>query len=367
MHTTLPQDGERRVPKPGNCFCTIVPPFVLERLAESDDPKVSESARTTLEADAEAAFRAHRAESPSLMAPAAPAAEPRLERTVFDAHHGLGLPGDVVRPDGADPVADGCVNRAYDALGLTFHLYKEAYGRNSVDGNNMPLNASVHYRRGYNNAFWDGERMVFGDGDGQVFNDFTVAVDIPAHEMTHAVTQFTAGLVYQDQSGALNESISDVFGSLAKQFARRQTAEQADWLIGAGIFTPTVQAQGLRSLKAPGTAFNDPRLGGKDPQPDNMAAFVETSQDDGGVHTNSGIPNHAFYLVAIGIGGFSWEKAGQIWYDTITSGELDPNATFQDFARATLAAAARRYGKGLEYEAVLKAWSEVGVSGNSNG
>ncbi|MBT2408790.1 MULTISPECIES: M4 family metallopeptidase [unclassified Streptomyces] len=362
MHTTqITGGGEHRVPGPARCVCGILPPYILDKLAEAEDPKVAAAAQATLAVDAD--FRANRLESPSLAAPTA-AVEFVLERTISDTDHTTALPGKTVRREGHDPVADGSANRAYDSLGLTFDFFKEAFGRHSIDDANLPLDATVHYRRNFNNAFWDGERMVFGDGDGRIFNAFTLSHDVPAHEIAHGFTQYTAGLVYEDQSGALNESISDVIGSLVKQFARRQTAEEADWLIGAGLFTPAIRGQALRSMRAPGTAFNDPLLGGKDPQPDNMAGFVEGPDDHGGVHTNSGIPNHAFYLVATAIGGFAWEKAGQIWYDTITSGELSENADFREFARATVAATKKRFGKGMEFEAVLKAWAHVGVNGN---
>ena len=171
----------------------------------------------------------------------------------------------------------------------------------------------MHYGRGYDNAFWDGTQMVFGDGDGTVFNRFTIAVDVIGHELTHGVTEHTAALVYQGQSGALNESISDVFGSLVKQQALGQDAAAADWLIGAGLFTAQVKGVALRSMKAPGTAYDDPQLG-KDPQPATMADYVETTDDNGGVHLNSGIPNHAFYLAATAIGGHAWEvrRAGLV-------------------------------------------------------
>src|SRR4029079_944922 len=134
--------------------------------------------------------------------------------------------------------------------------------------------------------------------------------------LTHGVTQDEAQLVYSNQSGALNESLSDVFGSLIKQFSLNQTADQADWLIGAGLLTKQVNGVALRSMKAPGTAYNDPVLG-KDPQPAHMKDYVNTISDNGGVHINSGIPNHAFYLIATQIGGNAWEKAGQIWYLTL--------------------------------------------------
>jgi Zn-dependent metalloprotease len=224
----------------------------------------------------------------------------------------------------------------------------------------------VHYEKDYDNAFWNGERMVFGDGDGEVFGRFTISVDVIGHELTHGVTQYTAGLVYKDQSGALNESISDVFGSLVLQYARKQTAAKASWLIGEGLFTKRIHGVALRSMKAPGTAYDDPALG-KDPQPGTMSGYVDTTDDDGGVHTNSGIPNHAFYLIATKIGGHAWEKAGRIWYDTLLAG-MKPTTDFAGFAALTLAAAIKRYGEdSAEADAVRAGWSEVGVTIHGGG
>ena len=159
--------------------------------------------------------------------------------------------------------------------------------------------------------------------------------------------------------GALNESVSDVFGSLVKQYARKQTADQADWLIGEGLFTPKVHGVALRSMKAPGTAFDDPVLG-RDPQPATMADYVRTSSDNGGVHTNSGIPNHAFYLAAIALGGYAWEKAGRIWYETLRDKRLKPTATFRQFARYTVVNAGHFFGT-AERQAVAGAWEAVGI------
>ena len=224
----------------------------------------------------------------------------------------------------------------------------------------LPLIGSVHYDRDYNNAFFDGEQMVFGDGDGEIFLDFTVAIDVIGHELAHGLTQYTANLVYEGQPGALNESVSDVFGSLVKQYSLGQSAEQADWLIGAGLLAPRVSGVALRSMKAPGTAYDDDVLG-KDPQPASMDDYIETDEDNGGVHLNSGIPNRAFYLLATALGGNAWERAGQIWFDVLTGGELAQDAGFTDFARLTVAAARSRFEEGDEVDAVLKAWSEVGV------
>jgi hypothetical protein len=209
------------------------------------------------------------------------------------------------------------VNEAYDGLGATFDLYHDAYGRNSIDDRGLRLDASVHYRERFNNAFWNGRQMVFGDGDGVIFGRFTRCIDVIGHELTHGVTQFEAGLDYEGQAGALNESFSDVFGSLVKQYALGQTAEQADWLIGAGLFAAGVKGRALRSMRAPGTAYDDPRIG-RDPQPAHMRDYVDTTDDNGGVHINSGIPNRAFCMAATSLGGQAWKQAGAIWYRALT-------------------------------------------------
>ncbi|MFD7895718.1 M4 family metallopeptidase [Streptomyces sp. NPDC059743] len=345
-------------------FCTIVPPHVLDKLAWADDPAIHGPARRTLEADSSHRTRRRltaargavpsRADGPT----AGPTGKP--DRAVHDCRHGTVLPGTKVRGEGSEPGRDATVNRAYSGLGATFELLLTAYGRDSLDGAGLPLTASVHYDREYANAFWDGEQMVFGDGDGEIFLDFTIPVDVIGHELAHGVTQYTANLDYYGQSGALNESMSDVLGSLVKQFTLDQTADQADWLIGQGLLAPRVTGVALRSMKAPGTAYDDDVLG-KDPQPAVMDDYVRTNQDNGGVHINSGIPNHAFYLLAERLGGKAWERAGRIWFDVLTGGELAADADFADFARLTVAAARSRFGDGAEHEAVVKAWSQVGV------
>ncbi len=175
------------------------------------------------------------------------------------------------------------------------------YQRDSLDNKGLILTGTVHYGREYQNAFWNGQQMVFGDGDGEIFNRFTIAIDVVAHELSHGVTETEAGLIYFEQSGALNESLSDVFGSLVKQYHLKQTADEADWLIGEGLLADGINGKGLRSMSAPGTAYDDPLLG-KDPQPGHMKDFIKTREDNGGVHLNSGIPNRAFYLAAKAIG-----------------------------------------------------------------
>ncbi|WP_245633068.1 M4 family metallopeptidase [Luteipulveratus mongoliensis] len=374
--------------------CLIVPPHILVRLAAVGDPRIARAAERTLAVGQDLHTRREvraarsgreagglggtgllpgdlreRARGPhgSTRAPAqgAAAPAPAPKRSIHDAQQGTTLPGTLVRSEGQAAVADESANEAYDGLGQTFALYAEAYGRNSLDGAGLELVASVHYDRDFDNAFWDGEQMVFGDGDGEYFNSFTDSIDVIGHELTHGFTQFTAGFTYVAQSGALNESVSDVFGSLVKQRALKQTAEQADWLIGDHLFTDKVKGVALRSMKDPGTAYDDPHLG-KDPQPADMAGYQDLPHDEqndnGGVHINSGIPNRAFYLAATGIGGNAWEGAGQIWFDVMTGGGLAKDADFTAFAEATIKAAGARFGAGGDQEdAVRQAWSTVKV------
>jgi hypothetical protein len=338
----------------------ILPPHILEKLAASDDAKAREFAVKALSTDA--SLRARRiasAQGPRLAT--VPSVVAHKERQIYTTNHSSTLPGTLVRSEGQAPSGDAEVDEAYDGLGDTFDLYWQVYGRNSIDNAGMNLIGTVHYLSGYDNAFWNGQQMVFGDGDGTYFNRFTISIDIMGHELTHGVTAHQANLAYHDQPGALNESMSDCMGSLVKQYAQnpKQTAAQADWLIGAGIFTPKVNGVALRSMKAPGTAYDDPVLG-KDPQPAHMSHYVVTSSDSGGVHINSGIPNHAFYLASIALGGHAWEKAGLIWYTTICDTRLSSNAQFQDFANLTADNAGRLFGD-VEQQAVINAWQQVGI------
>jgi Zn-dependent metalloprotease len=210
----------------------------------------------------------------------------------------------------------------------------------------------VHYARNYDNAFWDNAgHMFFGDGDGQALTQTTAGIDVIGHELTHGVTQHEANLVYSGQSGALNESISDVFGIQVKQRALGQDVTTSDWLIGADIVGPALQPA-LRSMKAPGTA--NPH----DSQPADMTGYVP----DGDVHINSGIPNKAFYELATTLGGNAWDAAGPIWYGALRDNRLSPTATFQDFARLTLVIAQSVYGQAsTQADAVRASWDAVKV------
>jgi bacillolysin len=233
---------------------------------------------------------------------------------------------------GADVDANYYAGKVYD-------YYKNTFNRNSFDNNGSTIRSTVHYSSGYNNAFWNGSQMVYGDGDGTTFRPLSGALDVVAHELTHAVTERTAGLEYQYQSGALNESISDTFGVFL---------DKGDYLMGEDVYTPNIAGDALRSLSNP-TLYN---------QPDHMNNYVNTTSDNGGVHTNSGIPNKAAYLTISSLGTSVAEK---IYYRALTV-YLAPQSDFSDARASLLAAAADLYGTGSsQYNAVASAWSQVGV------
>ena len=319
--------------------CRFVPPYLLDRIAP--DGLVVDAAlrgrRTALHLEGRA-----------VTLPATPA------WVVHSADGDRELPGRRVRAAGEPESGDLAVDEAGAGVTAALALFEEVYGRSSYDGRGAGVSLTVHYGRDYDNAFWDGVQLVFGDGDGRVFDRLTRPVDVLGHELAHAVTEHSAGLRYRQEPGALNESVSDVFAACLKQRLLGQSPDEADWLIGAGLFLPGVEARALRDMAAPGSAYDDPVLG-RDPQVGHLDDYVVTDDDHGGVHLNSGIANRAFHLAATAIGGTSWEGAGRIWYAALTGGEVRPDTGFAGFAAATVAAAAG------QADAVRRAWAAVGV------
>lgn len=339
-------------------ICCIVPPHIGDQIIVNGNEAQREWALQNLRASEQ--FRGRRDAlvgfSSSIITPAN-----EKRRTIYAAGNQTELPGKIVRGETAAADSDVAVNEAYDGSGATYDFFKDVFERNSIDDFGMRLDSTVHYGQRYNNAFWNGTQMVYGDGDGELFNRFTISIDVIGHELTHGVTQNEAALIYRGQSGALNESFSDVFGSLIKQKQLNQTADQADWLIGQGLLTAKVNGKALRSMKEPGTAYDDKVLG-KDPQPAEMKNIYTGTADNGGVHINSGIPNRAFYLTANAIGGYAWEKAGKIWYLALTE-RLRPSSNFRAAARITSTIAGELYGaNSTEQQAVQNAWKTVGVT-----
>ncbi|KAM0472819.1 hypothetical protein ACHAPX_008496 [Trichoderma viride] len=337
-------------PRPRSTAGPFIPAHVLRHISQSEhaDEASRAAALTTLEYTRD-----------SLTA--------RAHRLVYDAGHVSSqaeLPGKLVRAEGDKKAKDNTANEAYDNVGTVLEFFKDIFDWKSIDDKNADIISSVHFGEQYENAFWDSEerQMVFGDG-GEFLGNFTRCVDVIGHELTHAVTEHTTALNYEGQPGALNEHVSDVFGIMIKQKVQNEKAKDADWLIGEDCILPGVKGVALRSMKAPGTAYDDPRFG-KDPQVDNMKDFQQTYEDNGGVHIYSGIPNKAFYLVAQAFGGYSWEKAGKIWWKTLQT-KVHANCTFLQFADATVEIAEEFDPEAAQ--AVRKAWDEVGVKANDSG
>jgi Zn-dependent metalloprotease len=346
----------------------IVPPYMLERLAQSSNDDVRLAAIENLQQSA--TLRGKRSiigTLPSAVLKFAafnPTGKPKRVREVYDQGNvdppDRSLPERLVRAEGGKASRDKAVDEAYVYSGKTWDFYRDAFGRNSLDDQGLKLVSTVHAGNGYDNAFWDGMQMVYGDGDGIVFQRFTRSLDVVGHELSHGVVQHTSGLIYAGESGALNEHFADVFGSLVRQYASKQTAVSADWLIGKAILVPAPTRNALRSLKDPGTAFaDDPDLG-DDPQPKHYAKRYKGGQDNGGVHINSGIPNHAFYLAAVAVGGKAWEKVGRVWYQVMQN--LLPQSNFADCAAQARAVAGSMFpGDATLAKAVDDAWKQVGL------
>jgi len=341
------------------CLCGVIPPHILRKIAGAADADASSTARATLQEMYLFAQQRERFLISKDRYEQAPAVA--KQRNVYDAQRHRSLPGKRVRSESDPQSTDVEVNEAFDGSGVTYDFFADIFGRRSIDGSGMPINATVHYGKNFDNAMWNGSQMVYGDGDGKLFNRFTASIDVIAHELTHGVTQFTAMLEYSGQTGALNEHISDAFGIMVKQYALGQTAKQSDWLIGAGLFAAGVRGKAIRSMAAPGTAYDDPRLG-HDPQPARMHDYVVTEDDGGGIHINSGIPNHAFYLAAMALGGNTWDVLGKVWYAALTE-KTEADARFRDFANDTVVAAGELFGSGGTVErAIAAAWSKVGLA-----
>ena len=342
---------------PIHCF---IPPYIIERLAGSPDAKIRRRAIEAMALAAEA--RAVRSTLSRIgRAAAIPSPEAKKHRLTYDMKHRTSpLPGSLVRSEGDPAVDDPAANEAHNNAGASYDFYKRVFARNSIDNNGMTIVSSIHFGSDYSNAFWNGEQMVYGDGDGRLFLRFTKSLDVAGHELTHGVIAYECNLIYQDEPGALNEHFADVMGSLISQWKKKQTAKKADWLIGDELMGPDIKAKSIRTFKAEPAYEDDPVLG-TDPQPKHMKDKYTGRDDNGGVHINSGIPNHAFYLTAIELGGNAWEKAGWIWYDTIKA--LGSYSKFQDAAQTTYTMAGSRFGwGGAEQKAVKAAWKGVGIT-----
>lgn len=349
----------------------IIPPYMAAQLANNDKTDKASLISHVSSFSIDAQFRARRKtftklneqgkQILTLSALKRPLKKVAVNREVYTANNKPVELGTLVRKEGQAAVKDKDVNNVYDGAGYTWDFYYSMFQRNSVDNKGLKLIQTVHYGKKYDNAFWDGQQMIYGDGDDKIFGSFTGDIDIIGHELTHGVVQYECNLAYQDQSGALNESLADVFGTMIKQRVLNQDAKTADWLIGENVLLGDTYA--LRSLKAPGTAYkNHPELG-TDPQPAHMNGYTNDPYDNGGVHLNSSIPNHAFYLACFNAGGYSWEKVGRAWYAAMCDKKnVKPTATFIDFKHATIAKSEKLFKtEKTVTDAIKNAWDSVGV------
>jgi hypothetical protein len=340
--------------------------------ADKVRPRPSPRARAAAEAPAD---KVRPRSSPRARA-AVDVPDPLPRRAIYDAKQELGdwsgekLPTTALaRGEGDEPTGDPAVDRTYDALGAVYQFFLEVYGRRSWDGKGAALEAVVHYGLEFLNGFWDGKRVVLGDGDGRLFTGF-YHLDVIAKECTNAILGVETDLGYAGEAGALSQSLGCVFASLVKQHAADETASKADWLIGTELLGPEVKGHALFSLIEPGTAYDDATFG-KDPQVGHMKDYVKTSADNGGVHINCGIPNRAFVLAAKSLKGRAWERAGKVWYSALTGssqgGRLGAKTTFAEFAQATIAAATDLYPNSTVDQCIRKAWIAVGVEPRRRG
>ena len=339
--------------------CTIIPKNVLERLAS--DRTLSEAQRKnfsdTLRLDVEMRKLRQQARKVSTLgqtvnAAVAVRATPPVV-SVFDCNHTQNLPGTLVpNPAGS---TDPTVVQVFKVTTDVAAFYQKVFGRNSVDNAGMALNSSVHFGLKYNNAFWNGSQMAYGDGDGHIFIDFSKGNDVIGHELTHGVTQYSLQLGYTNEAGGLNESMSDVLGSMFRQWEAKQDVNVADWLIGKDIMGPAAQAKGftcLRDMSNPGAKHALAQ------QPDHYSKY-KSGMDP---HESSGIPNFAFYKAAKAIGGNSWEKTGQIWYKALTGMGPKPNLKMSAFANQTRKLAQQLYSAQPNVvNAIDLAWKQVGI------
>jgi Zn-dependent metalloprotease len=255
------------------------------------------------------------------------------------------------------------VNPTYEQSGAVRDYYLNIHGWKSIDNKGMDMHSVDDYDENYDNAFWDDAEMVYGAGDGTTFrkggfNEITVS----GHEMTHGVTAHRSGLVYRDWPGIINEHLSDVGGINVKHYHEKLGPDKADnWLLGAGIFAPGVNGRAIRHMLEPGTAFDDWRLGGKDPQPKSYKDYQQTDSDNGGVHLYSGIPNCAYATFAQEVGLPVYEFAAHVWFKA--AGMIGSQASLDDLVQATLQACKSRDNS--KYNALVHAWNTVDVKAGS--
>lgn len=344
----------------------ILPPYILDKMKSSENFKEeilldNELRNYRFRSDRKFFAALSEPEQKMMAVKKVSNTKPTPKVEVYNAGKKTSLPGKLMTA--ADITKDKDAKNILESSNYTWDFYYSILGRNSVDDDGMALVNSIHYGEKYNNAMWNGRQMIYGDGDKIVFGSFTLDIDIIGHELTHGVIQHSANFNYENQSGALNESFSDVFGILIKQYALQLDVDKSNWLVGENVMLGKKYA--LRSMAAPGTAYKNHPQWGNDPQPatmDNYLILPNTSKGDwGGVHFNSGIPNFAFYTAAKAVGGYAWEKVGKVWYKTLTE-SLTNTSDFAAAKKATISHALKLYGKNSDvHKAVIAGWKAAKV------
>ncbi|KAJ7633616.1 hypothetical protein DFH06DRAFT_1337109 [Mycena polygramma] len=377
--------------------CFFVPPYLFIAMAESEVDELTRNEACGIVSHQKGISEGYEADQPDNgfrdfttagkfddMQPDAPTLD-GPDRHIFDLEfdEDLALPGILVRNEGDAPINDDAVDKCYESLGIVYDFLLKVFGRNSVDGKGAPLVGVVHYSYKFPGAWWDPARdydsrssqsIVFGDGWDETsshpfaryFGNFVGSLEVVAHEMMHGITQSIVNLAHVGQPGALHEHLADVFGCMVEQWHKNQSVEEADWLIGEDLLIPEVKGNALRSMRAPGSAYPVPGTPesykgiGKDQQVGHMSHLYTGPKDGGGVHINSGIPNRAFYLAAIKLGGNSWECVGKIWWVALGDRRMVPFQNFKRWAKLTVAIAGELYSGDVR-EVVKQAWGEVGI------
>jgi vibriolysin len=281
-----------------------------------------------------------------------------LDRKVYDGKTLSTLPGTLARTEGSAPVADPVINTSYNHLGTVYSCYQNLFGRDSINNAGATLISTVHHRVKYVNAFWNGTQMVYGDGDNVTASNLANSLDVTAHELTHAVTDYESDLIYSGESGGLNESMSDIFGAVCEWYGDGKVVSQKLWLIGDDVWTPATPGDALRYMHSP--TLDGVSL---DYFPD-YASGVD-------VHYSSGISNLAFYLLSQGgthpraktstvVAGIGLEKAARIFYKANVD-LMTPSTTFEQAKIATEQAAQQLGYDAATIASVSNAWKAVGV------
>lgn len=249
----------------------------------------------------------------------------------------------------------------YDSIGTIRTFFKDKLSIDQIVGCAADINAIIHYGTNYANAFWNSQAIFFGDGDGTNFGPFYNDIDIIAHELSHGYISSKANFEYINQSGALNESVADVLAIMVKQFVQGETVDKSNWLIGENLFLDKKNAVALRSMSATGSAFYFTK-DNQDPQVGHMSEYLNLPNyvDNGGVHMNSGIPNKAFYLLAMQLGGYSWDIAGKIWVAAVSDPQVNKTSNFINFAAATVRNAQTLFGDEVALK-TRQSWASVGL------